>query len=224
MLFREGIVAFFAVYSGFICESRWCPTCTTANPARRRPVIRFLWRIPLVRMSLQDFRIPSTDLRSRIYHHERGWSTGIASLPFIAVGLGMLTAVLTNLLLNKSYIAKTRAHGAQLPPESRLVLCCAGGVVLPVGLMVFAFTARPSVHWIVPVGAGALFGFGFVGIFLSMTVRPPSFRLMSGMLITLVHSPICWIRTSCTRLLRSHARLLLDRLRVRRFRCLYGNN
>ena len=83
----------------------------------------------------------------------------------------MLLAVITNLYLNKSYIAKTRAAGEQLPPEVRLVLCLIGGVVLPVGLMIFAFTARPDVHWIAPVIAGGLFGFGFVGIFLSMTVR-----------------------------------------------------
>jgi hypothetical protein len=114
---------------------------------------------------------PLTNTACRIYHRERGWSTGIASLPFIAVGLGMLGAVLLNLYLNKSYVAKTRALGTQLPPESRLVLCCVGGVALPVGLMIFAFTAAPEVHWIAPCIAGALFGFGFVGIFLSMTVR-----------------------------------------------------
>lgn len=85
----------------------------------------------------------------------------------------MLLAVLLNLHLNRSYVAKTRAAGAQLPPESRLVLCCAGGVVLPVGLMIFAFTAAPEVHWVAPCIAGTLFGFGFVGIFLSMTVGRP---------------------------------------------------
>ncbi|KAJ9091619.1 hypothetical protein QFC21_007159 [Naganishia friedmannii] len=135
MLFQEGIVAFFAVYSGFIYGLLY----------------GFFGAFPW------------------IYHRERGWSTGIASLPFIAVGLGMLVAVGANLYLNKSYIAKTRAHGSQLPPESRLVLCCAGGIALPIGLMIFAFTATPSVHWIGSTVGGALFGFGFVGIFLSMT-------------------------------------------------------
>ena len=136
----------------------------------------FPWRVS-TRVSFRGLELTLMTLGCRIYHHERGWSTGIASLPFIAVGLGMLVAVLTNLHLNKSYIVKTRAHEGPLPPEERLVLCCIGGVVLPVGLMVFAFTARPSVHWVVPVGAGGLFGFGFVGIFLSMTVRP-SLRLL----------------------------------------------
>lgn len=130
-----------------------------------------LARFPGTHSSILNPAQPLTNTACRIYHRERGWSTGIASLPFIAVGLGMLGAVLLNLYLNKSYVAKTRALGTQLPPESRLVLCCVGGVALPVGLMIFAFTAAPEVHWIAPCIAGALFGFGFVGIFLSMTVR-----------------------------------------------------
>lgn len=36
--------------------------------------------------------------------------------------------------------------------------------------MIFAFTATPSVHWIGSTIGAVLFGFGFVGIFLSMTV------------------------------------------------------
>lgn len=177
MLFREGIVAFFALYTGFICELDGRSTTMLLDLLIMHIdgllygfFGAFPWRV-FMRVSFRSLELNLMTLGCRIYHHERGWSTGIASLPFIAVGLGMLVAVLTNLRFNKSYIVKTRAHEGPLPPEERLVLCCAGGVVLPVGLMVFAFTARPSVHWVVPVGAGGLFGFGFVGIFLSMTVR-----------------------------------------------------
>jgi hypothetical protein len=139
----------------------------------------------------------------RIYHRERGWSSGIAALPFIAVGLGMLLAVITNLYLNKSYIAKTKAAGEQLPPEERLMLCVIGGVVLPVGLMIFAFTARPDVHWIAPVIAGGLFGFGFVGIFLSMTVRSchgSAYLVAHGCVAVVSTGYVCLVRCFSTRM------------------------
>jgi hypothetical protein len=197
MLVREGIVAFFAVYSGFICELFLVNTKDTANSFFRRTAVRLLRRLPMVRAFLPSHPVQRLTIAFRIYHRERGWSTGIASLPFIAVGLGMLFAVLLNLYLNKSYVAKTRALGTQLPPESRLTLCCAGGVVLPVGLMIFAFTADPGVHWVAPCIAGTLFGFGFVGIFLSMTVSWTWPLCVMSRLIWFI-SRICWIRIRCT--------------------------
>ena len=42
-----------------------------------------------------------------------------------------------------------------------------GGVCLPVGIWVFAWTAREEVHWIVPVLAGVPFGAGLVLVFVS---------------------------------------------------------
>lgn len=73
----------------------------------------------------------------------------------------MLLAIGANAHLNRSYVAKTKAaEGRQLPPEARLPLCCAGGVAFFVGLIMLAFTADKSVHWIVPVISGAPFGFG----------------------------------------------------------------
>lgn len=111
----------------------------------------------------------------------------------------MLLAVLLNLPLNKTYIRKTRERGgALLAPESRLVLCCAGGIALPGGLLVFAFTADREVHWMPSLVGGTLFGFGFVGIFLSMTVCsfPPRFRFIAN---RTVGRRTSWIRTRCTR-------------------------
>ncbi|KAJ9095218.1 hypothetical protein QFC20_006695 [Naganishia adeliensis] len=64
-----------------------------------RPALRVLWRVSLV-STLPASSNPAQSLTSsacRIYHGERGWSTGIASLPFIAVGIGMLGAVVLNL-------------------------------------------------------------------------------------------------------------------------------
>lgn len=43
-----------------------------------------------------------------------------------------------------------------------------GGCLLPIGLFWFAGTSNPSVHWILPIIAGAPFGCGMLFIFLSV--------------------------------------------------------
>ncbi len=53
-----------------------------------------------------------------------------------------------------------------LPPEARLFGALYGSIVLPVGLFWFAFTATPSIHWLVPVAAQALTILGSILIYV----------------------------------------------------------
>ncbi|SCZ93484.1 BZ3500_MvSof-1268-A1-R1_Chr6-3g08692 [Microbotryum saponariae] len=104
-----------------------------------------------------------------VFVEKRGWNLGEAGLPFIGVGLGMLLGILFNIVyINPKYIRDIDAAGGHLPPEARLPACCLGGVSLPIGLFWFAWTAQPSVHWVVPCLASIPFGFGMVIVFLSM--------------------------------------------------------
>ncbi|SCV67616.1 BQ2448_5227 [Microbotryum intermedium] len=104
-----------------------------------------------------------------VFVKKRGWNLGEAGLPFIGVGIGMLLGILFNIVyVNPKYIRDLDAAGGHLPPEARLPACCLGGVCLPLGLFWFAWTAQPSVHWIVPCLASIPFGFGMVIVFLSM--------------------------------------------------------
>ncbi|GAA5868957.1 hypothetical protein JCM16303_000319 [Sporobolomyces ruberrimus] len=103
-----------------------------------------------------------------VFAQDRGWSSGVASLPFIGIGLGMISAVIVNVFENKRYVRNLIKNGGTLPPEARLPLCCVAGVMLPVGLFWFAWTTQPSVHWIVPVIAGFPFGMAMVMVFLTM--------------------------------------------------------
>jgi hypothetical protein len=43
-----------------------------------------------------------------------------------------------------------------------------GAFAIPVGMFWFAWSSGPNVPWIVPVMAGAPFGFGFVLLFLGV--------------------------------------------------------
>jgi MFS family permease len=44
-------------------------------------------------------------------------------------------------------------------PEHRLVPMVAGGIVVPIGLLVYGWTAQVRAHWILPVLGLAIFGF-----------------------------------------------------------------
>jgi hypothetical protein len=59
-------------------------------------------------------------------------------------------------------------NGGVAPPEARLIGCMWGAFAIPVGMFWFAWSSGPNVPWIVPVMAGAPFGFGFVLLFLGV--------------------------------------------------------
>ncbi|KAJ5327628.1 putative multiple drug resistance protein [Penicillium brevicompactum] len=103
-----------------------------------------------------------------VFQNIRGWSEGVGSLPFLAVMIGMMTAVGLNMYDNKRYVRIHKAHGGFAPPEARLPPTMWGGLAIPVGLFWFAWTNSESIPWIVSVLATAPFGFGMVLVFLGI--------------------------------------------------------
>ncbi|KAA8911267.1 hypothetical protein TRICI_003877 [Trichomonascus ciferrii] len=50
-------------------------------------------------------------------------------------------------------------------PEAHLSSTCIGGVLAPIGILAFAWTIYPSVHWTAPMAAAAIFGLGYYTTF-----------------------------------------------------------
>ena len=106
-----------------------------------------------------------------IFQVSRGWSQGIAGLPFVGVAIGVCCATLAAGVDNKRYVrlcAAVEAGGGAVEPEARLRTAMAGSVVLPIGLFLFAWTTYLWVHWIVPVIGAMLFSCGLVMVFISL--------------------------------------------------------
>lgn len=81
-----------------------------------------------------------------------GFSLSQANAIFAAVCISSLLA--TILGVYQEPFGRKRGF---LPdkPEARLYFCCIEGWLLPIGLLVFGWTCRPSIHWIVPaIGVG----------------------------------------------------------------------
>jgi len=117
-----------------------------------------------------------------VYQFDRG-HTGLV---FLGIGTGCFLAVALFITIDRlTYRKRTqqaRAAGFEGPiaPEYRLYPAMAGSVLLPMGLFCFAWTAKPSVHFMVPIVAtvpfacGNLMIFGSAALYLVDTYGPMS--------------------------------------------------
>ncbi|KAF2648059.1 MFS general substrate transporter [Lophiostoma macrostomum CBS 122681] len=105
-----------------------------------------------------------------VFQQVRGWPQGVASLPFLAIALGIVLSLLYVALVDqRRYARVVTTHNGAAPPEARLPPAMLGAVALPVGLFWFAATNSPETFWLVSVSAGVLFGFGMVLLYMSLT-------------------------------------------------------
>lgn len=106
-----------------------------------------------------------------VYHDERGWSSSIATLPFLAVLVGMAIGVLYCTVHDKRYARRSSNnvdHNTSVP-ERRLQPATVGAIAIPIGLFLFAWTNGPSIHFMASAVGAAFFGLGLVNIFISMS-------------------------------------------------------
>jgi MFS family permease len=110
-----------------------------------------------------------------VYHMD----AGVSGLPFIAVGIGLILAVLFYIVMDKLVYFPKNADGTRGKrdengnfvwdaPERKLFLGKVGAVCLPISLFWLGWTGKRSVHWIAPTLAGVPFGFGLVLVFLAV--------------------------------------------------------
>ncbi|THW56503.1 MFS general substrate transporter [Aureobasidium pullulans] len=101
------------------------------------------------------------------FEMDRGWSPGLASLPFIAIFIGVVLACAIIGGFSKTWYAKRLIASGKLNPEDRLPPMIAGSLILPVGLFWFAWTSHPDTHWAAQVVSGIFIGLGIILIFMS---------------------------------------------------------
>jgi MFS transporter, DHA1 family, multidrug resistance protein len=98
-----------------------------------------------------------------IFRHDRHWPDKTASLPFICMLLGIITASIgTSIFYSKWYGPRYKARG-KVCPEDRLPPVIFGSFLLPIGLFWLAWTSHTT--WIVQVLPLFLVGAGIMLIF-----------------------------------------------------------
>lgn len=89
-------------------------------------------------------------------------------LTFLGLLVGMVGAIATNPFWDRLY-RKLRSQSTFSipPPELRLISAMLGGVLVPIGLFLFAWSSFPHVHWIVPILGSAVLALELFSRFLA---------------------------------------------------------
>ncbi|PHH68594.1 hypothetical protein CDD80_7409 [Ophiocordyceps camponoti-rufipedis] len=103
-----------------------------------------------------------------VFQQGRGWKPGIGGLTFCGIAVGSAIALLSNLLDDRRFRKVVLRHQGAPPPETRLPPALVGCCLIPFGLLWFAWTNGPTVHWAIPITASAFFAAGNVLVFLSL--------------------------------------------------------
>ncbi|GAB1216028.1 Efflux pump fub11 [Aspergillus terreus] len=103
-----------------------------------------------------------------IFQQDRGWSAGVAGLPFIGTAVGVIVATLAAVFDNTRFQRLSMAKKGLADPEDRLPPAMVGSVLIPVGLFWFAWTCDEPIHWAVPTVGSAFFACGVVVVFMSL--------------------------------------------------------
>jgi len=105
-----------------------------------------------------------------IYEQTYGFSPGEEGLTFLAIGVGATLACGMYLIWD-GIIRRARARDApwsRVEESRRLPLACLAAPFIVIACFWLGWSARPDVHWIVPVLAGLPYGFGFLLLFMSL--------------------------------------------------------
>lgn len=119
--------------------------------------IAFAWFVTFLFLSV----IPIT------FQEKRGWSTGVAGLPYISLCIGVTIGFAANFLQIRKYKQIMQANNRKILPESRLYGAMWGSAFLPIGLFVYSFTQYGYIPWIAPTIALAPIAIGIFFIFES---------------------------------------------------------
>lgn len=105
------------------------------------------------------------------FQYSRAWPTGVSSLPFIAIFVGVLFAC-TYMAWETKAIFQPKLHRAngKSIPEERLPPMMIGSIILVVGLFWFAWTSFPSINPWPQIISGAFIGGGIIMIFMPAVI------------------------------------------------------
>lgn len=102
-----------------------------------------------------------------------GFNLGEIGLAFTACLVGATLALLIYFAYLYYYMIPDNIKNGLRAQEHRLVPAIFGAFLLPTGLFIFGWTARPSVHWIVPLAGVVIFVIGTFLILQSIFVYVP---------------------------------------------------
>lgn len=90
-------------------------------------------------------------------------SVGVGGLNYISLGVGFfLGTQICAPISDRIYRKLKLRNNNEGKPEFRVPLMIPGAMFVPIGLFIYGWGARPSVHWIVPNIGSAIFALGTI--------------------------------------------------------------
>jgi DHA1 family multidrug resistance protein-like MFS transporter len=102
-----------------------------------------------------------------------GFNLGETGLAFVSCQVGATMGLLTYFAYLRWYMIPDNKKNGLRAQEHRLIPGAFGSFLFPTGLYIFAWSARPDVHWIVPIIGIVIFVFGTYFILQSVFMYVP---------------------------------------------------
>ncbi|KAK3113164.1 hypothetical protein LTR53_009820 [Teratosphaeriaceae sp. CCFEE 6253] len=102
-----------------------------------------------------------------VFQQMRGWNAGVGELPLIGTVIGAVIGGAYVFYDTAQYKKKVLAGGPR-KPEDRLPVAMIGGILFPITMFWFAWSANfNSIHWVVPTLAGVFLSTSILLIFVA---------------------------------------------------------
>lgn len=110
-----------------------------------------------------------------------GYDTVGIGIAFLGIVAGITVGLVTNFYQERYYQRQVVLAGQHVVPEARVYLAKSAAIVLPISLLVFSFTAEPSIHPLVSIMASAFWGWSFYTLILmTLTYTEDAYKTYSA--------------------------------------------
>jgi DHA1 family multidrug resistance protein-like MFS transporter len=89
-----------------------------------------------------------------------GFSLGLEGLAYMGIFVGTIITIPPYFYYVYKYMEPQFNENGDVQPEKRLVPCFVGAFCIPICLFIFGNTAKPDIHWIVPIIGSSFFSIG----------------------------------------------------------------
>ncbi|KIW92148.1 uncharacterized protein Z519_07132 [Cladophialophora bantiana CBS 173.52] len=104
---------------------------------------------------------------TEVYESIYGFSTGLAGLSFLGIGVGMFIGLVLFGATSDKRIQKKKEKG-DVSPEVRLEGLIPAAICIPIGLFWYGWSTDKQIHWIMPIIGTGWVGLGLMGIFMAV--------------------------------------------------------
>ncbi|KAJ8098109.1 major facilitator superfamily domain-containing protein [Lipomyces tetrasporus] len=102
---------------------------------------------------------------TEVFEDQYGISASNVGLTYLGIGVGQFSGLIAFGAVS-DLMLKRKAKDGDLKPEYRLIPLLVGGFLVPIGLLLYGWTAEYKAHWIVPILGTVFVGMGMITIFV----------------------------------------------------------